>query len=77
MIVTTAITAVTPTMIPTSVKAVRSLFDRRLLVATLKASKVATSRIILLPTLFVRLSRFDRRESRLRGGPVRRCRVRA
>src|SRR2546423_2966742 len=41
MIVTTAITAVTPTMMPTSVSAVRSLFWRRLASATKNASQTA------------------------------------
>ena len=44
MIVTTAITAVTPTMIPTRVNAVRNLFCRRLLAATLNASHKVDSR---------------------------------
>src|SRR5437588_5221457 len=43
MIVTTAITAVTPTMMPTSVSAVRNLFWRRLMAATRKASQSAAS----------------------------------
>src|SRR5437588_521556 len=38
MIVTTEITAVTPTIMPTRVNAVRNLFWRRLLAATLNAS---------------------------------------
>src|SRR5688572_32568899 len=41
IIVTTAITAVTPTTIPISVSAVRSLLVRRLEVATRKASQRA------------------------------------
>src|SRR4029077_13514343 len=44
IMVTTAITAVTPTTIPTRVNAVRSLFERRLPVATRKASQIAVSR---------------------------------
>src|SRR5438128_10156822 len=44
MIVTTEITAVTPTIMPTSVKAVRNLFWRRLLAATLNASHKVDSR---------------------------------
>src|SRR6185503_18661060 len=58
MIVTTAITAETPTMMPIRVNAVRSLFARRLAVATRKASQIAASRIIFcafvaLPYAFV------------------------
>jgi hypothetical protein len=41
MMVTTAITAVTPTMIPISVSPVRNLFWRRLATATRKASQTA------------------------------------
>jgi hypothetical protein len=41
MMVTTAITAVTPTMIPISVSPVRNLFWRRLARATRKASQTA------------------------------------
>src|SRR2546423_11863544 len=44
MMVITAITAVTPTIIPTSVSAVRSLFWRRLAAATRKASHSAATR---------------------------------
>src|SRR3954471_4705860 len=44
MIVTTAITDVTPTMMPTSVSAVRSLFCRRLPTATKNASQIAATR---------------------------------
>src|SRR5947209_20352747 len=44
MIVTTEITAVTPTIMPTRVKAVRNLFWRRLLAATLNASHKVDSR---------------------------------
>src|SRR6185369_14006739 len=44
MIVITAITAVTPTTIPTSVSAVRSLLARRLAVATRNASQIAAKR---------------------------------
>src|SRR6266446_1382659 len=43
MIVTTAITAETPTTIPINVKAVLSLFERRLAVATRNASPNAAS----------------------------------
>src|SRR5512133_3543852 len=42
--VTTAITAVTPTTIPISVSEVRSLFERRLEEATRNASQIAVSR---------------------------------
>src|SRR5215216_2417461 len=49
MIVTTAITAVTPTMMPMSVSAVRNLFARRLAVATRNASQVAATRNKGLP----------------------------
>jgi hypothetical protein len=45
MIVTTAMTAVTPTTIPISVSAVRSLLARRLEVATRKASQSEARRI--------------------------------
>lgn len=59
MIVTTAITAVTPTTIPVNVNAVRSLFARRLASATLNASHVAVRRKrgneVLLPNSFVLL----------------------
>ena len=44
MIVTTAITAATPTTMPTSVSAVRSLFARRLPSATRNASQIAVRR---------------------------------
>src|ERR1044071_9556690 len=44
MIVTTEITAVTPTTIPISVSAVRSLFWRRLAAATRNASQTAAMR---------------------------------
>jgi hypothetical protein len=44
MIVTTAITAVTPTTIPISVSEVRSLLARRLAVATRNASQIAVRR---------------------------------
>src|SRR6185436_8614391 len=44
IIVTTAITAVTPTIIPINVSAVRSLLVRRLEVATRKASQIAVRR---------------------------------
>src|SRR6185295_13048082 len=44
MIVTTAITAVTPTTMPINVNAVRSLLARRLPVATRKASQIAVKR---------------------------------
>ena len=44
MIVTTAMTAVTPTMMPINVSAVRSLLARRLAVATRNASQIAVRR---------------------------------
>ena len=44
MIVTTAITAVTPTTMPINVRAVLSLLVRRLAVATRKASQSAVTR---------------------------------
>src|ERR1044072_8553238 len=44
MIVTTAITAVTPTMMPINVNAVRNLLARRLAVATRNASQIAARR---------------------------------
>src|SRR6185369_853943 len=44
MIVTTEITAATPTTMPTSVNAVRSLLERRLAVATRNASQMAVRR---------------------------------
>ena len=45
IIVTTAITAATPTTIPISVSAVRSLFVRRLATATRNASQTAVRRM--------------------------------
>src|SRR6185369_7135147 len=45
MMVTTAITAVTPTTMPIKVRDVRSLLARRLEVATRKASQIAVRRM--------------------------------
>src|SRR5688500_13915651 len=54
IMVTTAITAETPTMIPTRVNAVRSLFERRLESATRRASQSAVIRNLRSFDIFAR-----------------------